>query len=189
MINCQEEFIDVNDISRDSSKEKEARVNQVQNTESSKKNCTNNNNNNVFTNYFQSLHYFDDSPTSFNNDNGISARSNNDVQRNLKKGRAADNKYLSPNLEEILRQHQIQAQNNEINDNKDIQKKRGPFKSVGGAIGDIIGAIVSEVLRLFGDLVGDVAREITAHGFVEFFKMISGIAGLNEQPPHHAPPA
>ena len=188
MINCQEEFIDVNDISRDSSKEKEARVNQVQNTESSKKNCTNNNNNNVFTNYFQSLHYFDDSPTSFNNDNGISARSNNDVQRNLKKGRAADNKYLSPNLEEILRQHQIQAQNNEINDNKDIQKKRGPFKSVGGAIGDIIGAIVSEVLRLFGDLVGDVAREITAHGFVEFFKMISGIAGLNE-PPHNAPPA
>ena len=188
MINCQEDFIDVNDISRDTSKE--ARVNQVQNTEPSKKNCSNNNNNNnVFTNYFQSLHYFDDSPTSFNNDNGISARSNNDVQKILKKGRAADNKYLSPNLEEILRQHQIQAQNNEINDNKDIQKKKGPFKSVGGAIGDIIGAIVSEVLRLFGDLVGDVAREITAHGFVEFFKMISGIAGLNEQPPHHAPPA
>lgn len=51
--------------------------------------------------------------------------------------------------------------------------KKGKLQTVGSVIGDIIGVLVSEIARFFGSVVSDVAREVTAHGFVSLFKQIA----------------
>lgn len=57
--------------------------------------------------------------------------------------------------------------------------KKGKLQTVGSVIGDIIGVLVSEIARFFGSIVSDVAREVTAHGFVSLFKQIADITGIS----------
>lgn len=56
--------------------------------------------------------------------------------------------------------------------------KKGKLQTVGTVIGDIIGVLVSEIARFFGSIVSDVAREVTAHGFVSLFKQIADLTGF-----------
>lgn len=51
---------------------------------------------------------------------------------------------------------------------------------MGTMLGDIIGVLVSEVARFFGSVVSDVAREVTAHGFVNLFKQFADLTGLGK---------
>jgi len=85
-------------------------------------------------------------------------------------------------MNNIMQQHSMMPSfTNEVYDNKQDEnnKKKGGLTSIGGTVGEIIGALISEVVKLFGDLVGDVAREITAHGFVEFIKSVTGFTGTS----------
>lgn len=65
--------------------------------------------------------------------------------------------------------------------------KKGKLQTFGSAIGDIIGVLISEITRFFGGVVSDVAREVTAHGFVNIFKQIVDITGLNKNVNFGAP--
>lgn len=66
----------------------------------------------------------------------------------------------------------------EANTSVDGQKK-GKLQTVGSVIGDIIGVLVSEIARFFGSVVSDVAREVTAHGFVSLFKQLADLTGIS----------
>ena len=57
--------------------------------------------------------------------------------------------------------------------------KKGRLQTVGSVLGDIIGVLISEVTRFFGSVVSDVAREVTAHGFVSLFKQFADFTGLS----------
>jgi len=59
------------------------------------------------------------------------------------------------------------------------EKKKGKLQTVGGVFGDIIGVIISEVVRIFGNIVSDVAREVTAHGFLSVFKQFTDLTGIS----------
>ncbi|OTF74040.1 hypothetical protein BLA29_011138 [Euroglyphus maynei] len=63
--------------------------------------------------------------------------------------------------------------------------KKGRLQTVGSVIGDIIGVLVSEIARFFGSVVSDVAREVTAHGFVSLFKQIADITGISRNGHNH----
>nr|XP_027202733.1 uncharacterized protein LOC113796626 [Dermatophagoides pteronyssinus] len=62
--------------------------------------------------------------------------------------------------------------------------KKGRLQTVGSVIGDIIGVLVSEIARFFGSVVSDVAREVTAHGFVSLFKQIADLTGISRNSNH-----
>lgn len=61
--------------------------------------------------------------------------------------------------------------------------KKGKLQTVGSVIGDIIGVLVSEIARFFGSVVSDVAREVTAHGFVSLIKQIADLTRGPSGPP------
>jgi len=83
-------------------------------------------------------------------------------------------------LYSIMQQHQINHYDKELRYKGDQEeKKKGKLQTVGGVFGDIIGVIISEVVRIFGKLVSDVAREVTAHGFVSIFKQFTDITGIS----------
>jgi len=140
------------------------------------------------SNHFSSLQYAK-KPTivTLNNGNDISDRATNARSAKLtqeKEKSLVKEDRSEDNLNNIMQQHQIPSFTNEIYDNKQEEnnknKKKGGLTSIGGTVGEIIGALISEVVKLFGDLVGDVAREITAHGFVEFIRSITGYTPTNE---------
>lgn len=82
-----------------------------------------------------------------------------------------------------MRLHQIHATNdfnNNFKEVKDLDKKdKGKLQTVGGVVGEIIAVLVSEVVKLFGNMVSDVAREVTAHGFVSVFKQFTDLTGIS----------
>jgi len=139
---------------------------------------------NLDDNHFSSLeHAKQDTVVTMNDGNDISSDRTSHA-RNVKlsdeslvkKDRAEDN------MNNIMQQHSMMPSfTNEVYDNKQDEnnKKKGGLTSIGGTVGEIIGALISEVVKLFGDLVGDVAREITAHGFVEFIKSVTGFTGTS----------
>jgi hypothetical protein len=91
-----------------------------------------------------------------------------------------DNKKKENELHSIVAQHQINNFDKELRYKGDQEeKKKGKLQTVGGVFGDIIGVIISEVVRIFGNLVSDVAREVTAHGFVSIFKQFSDFTGIS----------
>lgn len=59
------------------------------------------------------------------------------------------------------------------------EEKKGRLQTVGSVLGDIIGVLVSEVARFFGSVVSDVAREVTAHGFVSLLKQVADFTGIS----------
>jgi len=82
---------------------------------------------------------------------------------------------------DILRlHHSVDHDFKETKTSTDVEKKdKGKLQTVGGVVGEIIAVIVSEVVKLFGNMVSDVAREVTAHGFVSIFKQFTDLTGIS----------
>lgn len=87
----------------------------------------------------------------------------------------------------VLQQHLIgpNISNPGGNNDKELrgtsgkEEKKGRLQTVGSVLGDIIGVLVSEVARFFGSVVSDVAREVTAHGFVSLLKQVADFTGIS----------
>jgi len=62
-------------------------------------------------------------------------------------------------------------------------RPKGKLQTIGSVLGDIIGVLISEVSRFFGSVISDVAREVTAHGFVNVLRQFAELTGLGS---HHA---
>ena len=118
--------------------------------------------------------------------NGRSIRdsSNNSLGKASKRTDLKGNKdsiRKEKDMYDIMRLHQINSDNDYNKELKADQEKkeRGKLQTVGGVLGEIIAVIVSEVVKLFGNMVSDVAREVTAHGFVSVFKQFTDLTGIS----------
>ena len=109
-----------------------------------------------------------------NSSNGLEKSKRDDHKNKESKRKEAD-------MMDMMRLHQIATFNTDYNKEvKDLDKKeKGKLQTVGGVVGEIIAVIVSEVVKLFGNMVSDVAREVTAHGFVSIFKQFTDYTGIS----------
>jgi hypothetical protein len=102
------------------------------------------------------------------------------VESKKEEPKIKDSKKKENELYSIMAQHQLNSFDKELRYKGDQEeKKKGKLQTVGGVFGDIIGVIISEVVRIFGNLVSDVAREVTAHGFVSIFKQFTDFTGIS----------
>ncbi len=102
------------------------------------------------------------------------------VESKKEEPKIKDSKKKENELYSIMAQHQLNSFDKELRYKGDQEeKKKRKLQTVGGVFGDIIGVIISEVVRIFGNLVSDVAREVTAHGFVSIFKQFTDFTGIS----------
>lgn len=121
-------------------------------------------------------------PTVSNDSNRLRAQSRSDLTKRQSDKHKAD-------MQTVMQQHLIgpsivHSNNNdkELRDksgSKEEGGKKGRLQTVGSVLGDIIGVLISEVARFFGSVVSDVAREVTAHGFVSLLKQIADFTGIS----------
>ena len=118
-------------------------------------------------------------------DKSVNGRAIKDSSNNsLEKSKRADNKGVKErkkDMYDVMRLHQTHSN---IEYDKELKadqekKEKGKLQTVGGVFGEIIAVIVSEVVKLFGNMVSDVAREVTAHGFVSVFKQFTDLTGIS----------
>lgn len=117
------------------------------------------------------------------NGRSIKDNSNNSLDKSKRTEQKKDRESIrkEKDMYDIMRLHQINAN---IEYNKEVKtemekKEKGKLQTVGGVVGEIIAVIVSEVVKLFGNMVSDVAREVTAHGFVSIFKQFTDLTGIS----------
>ncbi|XP_054169082.1 lysosome-associated membrane glycoprotein 5-like [Oppia nitens] len=99
----------------------------------------------------------------------------NNSNNGLEKSKRSEHKSKengNKDMYDIYRLHQTNDINKESKVDTD-KKERGKLQTVGGVFGEIIAVIVSEVVKMFGNMVSDVAREVTAHGFVSAAPVLS----------------
>lgn len=114
-----------------------------------------------------------------NSDNNYQSKNEKNESKYETKNKVSQDIQKQNEMYHIMQQHHI-INDKELRHKGDPEeKKKGKLQTVGGVFGDIIGVLISEVVRLFGNIVSDVAREVTAHGFVSIFKQFTDFTGIS----------
>ena len=81
-------------------------------------------------------------------------------------------------FQNILNQHLLASIPSSTAVSSKEDKPKGKLQTIGSVLGDIIGVLISEVSRFFGSVISDVAREVTAHGFVNVLRQFAELTGF-----------